>query len=79
MPYRMRRFTCAGCGMAVVRRRQADAKVHCTPCSIKRSVEAQRQMHAKSGPFWDAYVLAQVAAVHRMLASSAPDERPQAV
>lgn len=76
MPYRMRRFICAGCGAAVVRRRQADAKVHCTPCSIQRSAEAQRQMHARSGPFYQAYLIGRFIAAQRALASAAPAEWP---
>lgn len=53
-----KQITCISCG-AVVRRTYVKAKRGvCAICGVRRSADNARQLHAKSGPYWDAWVRA---------------------
>lgn len=58
MPYSLRTFDCAGCGAQVAKRAASGATVFCTPCSIARSGENARQLHARQGPYWERFIWA---------------------
>lgn len=78
MPYRLRRFTCSGCGVPVVKRAREASPQYCVPCGIRRSIESQRQLRAHAGPFYDAWARAYVAAAQRFVTSTGPVEWPTA-
>lgn len=58
MPYSFREFTCPRCGGPVTRRAPAGAEVYCILCAVWRSGENARQLRAKSGAFYEAWLAA---------------------
>lgn len=64
--YAVRTFTCGTCPAEVTRRAPAGAVVYCVPCGIERSAEAARQLHAKSGEFYQRWQWAYLTSVRRM-------------
>lgn len=71
MPYMLRTFECPDCGQLVGRRARAGTQVRCANCGIARSVENMRQLHARSGPFYErwANALAKAAARQQQYAA----------
>lgn len=71
MPYALRTFDCGDCGAPVAKRAAAGATVFCVPCNIEHSAECQRQLHARSGPYWERFAWANRLAVRRRKAELA--------
>lgn len=74
--YALRAFTCQWCGAEVVDNRKRRRKRQCVACAIGRQGESVRQLMAHSGPFYDRWRFANLAAAQRMLYSPAPGECP---
>lgn len=53
MPYKLRTFTCGGCGGEVQKRAGKASTVYCINCAIQRSVINVYQQRAKAGVFYD--------------------------
>lgn len=70
MPYSPKPFTCVDCGEPTVRRRANGAQVRCPLCAIAYSAEVIRQLHARSGPIFDKWLLANAAGAARSIAYS---------
>lgn len=56
MPYALRKHICPDCGAEHERRGPAVPIMKCHPCTIANAAEAARQMHAKSGPYYDRWL-----------------------
>lgn len=66
MPYALRTHTCPDCGVEHKRRGPVTPAMRCHPCAIKLSAEVNRQLHEKSGPYWDTWVFANATAARRV-------------
>ena len=65
MPYLLRTFNCGDCGAQVAKRAALGATVFCVPCNIEHSAECQRQLNARSGPYYERWLWANRLAVRR--------------
>lgn len=72
--YKLRTFTCAGCGEPVERRAAAGAEVRCPPCAVELSAENARQLHAHEGPMYERWVWANALAARRIAGTA---DRPR--
>lgn len=67
MPYSPKPFTCIDCGEPVIRRRAKGSQVRCQVCAIEYSAETQRQLHAREGPIFEKWLLANAAGAGRSI------------
>lgn len=65
MPYKLREFTCIGCGEVVERQAPAASEQRCINCAIARSVENIRQLRRKCGPMYQRWLAGITAGVAR--------------
>lgn len=75
MPYRLRTFTCRGCGRPVDRRAPARAEVRCILCAVARAVENAQQLRYRAGPHYERWAagMARAAAEAQQLAAIGAD------
>lgn len=71
MPYAVREYECAGCGVPVSKRGKAGAQARCIDCSIERSIQAVYQLRGQHGEFYDRWAAGIKAAADRAVIVSA--------
>jgi len=53
VPYKLRTYTCDGCGGPVEKRAKKGAVIYCINCAIERMAMSVYQQRAKCGVFYD--------------------------
>lgn len=65
-------LACIGCGKLRSKTVRLNRGGRCVDCGIARALEFQRQMHAKAGPMYDEWLIAQQRAEARRAEGGVP-------
>lgn len=71
MAYAERMFSCPDCGKPHRKRAPAGSVNRCHPCNIVYAADVARQMHEKSGPAYQRWVMANLAAARKVARTDA--------